>query len=322
MVSTRIRTEAVHPLPSLTLNSSSSRSTKNSFSQQLVSTIEGSVKHSLNGSERESKVGAAKGQSSGSSQFLAALTPASKSAASTAKSGARAAASVSSISSLSAPAPQMPPADEIPTMLGMGPLPGALPVTCNGSSPAPSAATTFANTPGGEIPTMLGMGPATGTVPLTPTGPSATAPVSLTSIKASMAQAPGTQQLSSPTETEGDAYWAKQPAAVQVLRGMPDDEAKEKLALSLANQGYSIDTQIMVWNWDPQMTMTVRENQGYAWVPSFGQSNIPIGPGLSMPGDPNSYSPNSSPAGSIQVSTAFAIGTIQNPLVRVDPTTT
>jgi hypothetical protein len=124
---------------------------------------------------------------------------------------------------------------------------------------------------------------------------------------------------SSPGETEADAYWAQQPAAVQVLRGMPDDNAKEKLALKLANQGYSIDTQIMVWNWDPQMTMQVRENQGYAWVPSFGQSNIPIGPGLSMPGMPNSYSPNSPPAGSIQVSTAFAVGTMQNPLVQVDP---
>jgi hypothetical protein len=128
--------------------------------------------------------------------------------------------------------------------------------------------------------------------------------------------------VSSPTETEADAYWAQQPAAVQVLRGMPDDDAKEKLALSLANQGYSIDTQIMVWNWDPQMTMQVRENQGYSWVPSFGQSNVPIGPGLSMPGVPNSYSPNSPPPGSIQVSTAFAVGTIQNPLVQVDPATT
>jgi hypothetical protein len=127
---------------------------------------------------------------------------------------------------------------------------------------------------------------------------------------------------STPTETEADAYWAGQPAAVQVLRGMPDDNAKEKLALSLANQGYTIDTQIMVWNWDPQMTMQVRENQGYAWVPSFGQSNIPIGPGLSMPGDPNTYSPNSPPAGSIPVSTAFAVGTIQNPLVQTDQVTT
>jgi hypothetical protein len=107
---------------------------------------------------------------------------------------------------------------------------------------------------------------------------------------------------------------------VQVPRGMPDDEAKEKLALSLANQGYPIDTQIMVWNWDPQMTMTVRENQGYAWVPSYGQSNIAVGPGLSMPENPSTYNPASPPPGSIRVSTAFAVGTVQNPLLQVNPT--
>ena len=103
---------------------------------------------------------------------------------------------------------------------------------------------------------------------------------------------------------------------------MPDDEAQGEAGAESGQSGLSIDTQIMVWNWDPQMTMQVRENQGYAWVPSFGQSNIPIGPGLSMPGDPGSYSPNSPPPGSIPVSTAFAVGTIQNPLVQVDPTTT
>jgi hypothetical protein len=101
---------------------------------------------------------------------------------------------------------------------------------------------------------------------------------------------------------------------------MPDDAAKEKLALNLANQGYSIDTQIMVWGWDPQMTMQVRENQGYSWVPSYGQSNVPVGPGISDPYDPVSYNPASPPPGSIKVSTAFAVGAIQNPLVQVEPT--
>jgi hypothetical protein len=116
--------------------------------------------------------------------------------------------------------------------------------------------------------------------------------------------------------SEGDAYWADQPTAVQALRYMPDGEAKNALALKLANQGYAIDTQIMVWGWDPQMTMTVRENQGYSWVPGYGQANIPVGPGLSMPDDPNTYNPGNAPAGAIQVSTAFAVGTIQNPLVQ------
>ena len=180
---------------------------------------------------------------------------------------------------------------------------------------------------------MLGMGPVPGTAPvrsglagtaaastaLMASGVTATAAkVPVPSPKATIPQPVD----SGPIHTEADAYWAGQPAAVQVLRGMPDNETKDKLALSLANQGYSIDTQIMVWNWDPQMTMQVRENQGYAWVPSFGQSNIPIGPGLSMPGVPGTYSPDSPPAGSIPVSTAFAVGTIQNPLVQVDQVTT
>jgi hypothetical protein len=181
---------------------------------------------------------------------------------------------------------------------------------------------------------MLGMGPVPGTAPVTPglagTAAASTALMATSGVTATAAKVPVPSPkttppqpvASTPTETEADAYWAGQPAAVQVLRGMPDDNAKEKLALSLANQGYTIDTQIMVWNWDPQMTMQVRENQGYAWVPSFGQSNIPIGPGLSMPGDPNTYSPNSPPAGSIPVSTAFAVGTIQNPLVQTDQVTT
>ena len=176
------------------------------------------------------------------------------------------------------------------------------------------------------IPTMLGMGPVAGTrSTASPVahGLAGTAAASTARVPAPAPKATTPQPVDSgPIHTEADAYWAGQPAAVQVLRGMPDDAAKEKLALSLANQGYSIDTQIMVWNWDPQMTMQVRENQGYAWVPSFGQSNVPIGPGLSMPGVPGAYSPNSPPAGSIPVSTAFAVGTVQNPLVQVDPVTT
>jgi hypothetical protein len=116
--------------------------------------------------------------------------------------------------------------------------------------------------------------------------------------------------------SEVDAYWDAQPKAVQALRDMPEGEDKDQLALNLANQGYSIDTQIMVWGWDPQMTMTMRANEGYSWVPSYGQANIPVGPGLSMPEDPTQYNPGNPPAGAIQVSTAFAVGTVQNPLVQ------
>jgi hypothetical protein len=178
-----------------------------------------------------------------------------------------------------------------------GPTSGSIVPSVRPPSPAPA-------TPP-AIPTMLGMGPVPGTAPVIHVG-TVTAP----------------QPLNGVPLSEGDAYWGSQPAAVQALRNMPDGDAKNRLALNLANQGYSIDTQIMVWGWDPQMTMTVRENQGYAWVPSYGQSNIAVGPGLSMPENPNSYNPASPQPGSIQVSTAFAVGTIQNPLVQLDPTAT
>lgn len=177
----------------------------------------------------------------------------------------------------------------------------ATPVTTASSSP--SRPTSPAAAPPSNIPTMLGMGPVAGTPPVQ--------------------HVAGAQPVAAAAPmTEADAYWAEQPPAVQALRDMPYGEAKDKAALALANQGYSIDTQIMVWGWDPQMTMTVRANQGYSWVPSYGQANIPIGPGLSMPNDPTTYDPGHPPPGSIQVSTAFAVGTIQNPLVQTDSTAT
>jgi hypothetical protein len=291
MVSASTRTAAADALASLTLKASSSSNKTNSFAQQLTGAIKSDINQSLNGSRVVTNAGESPGQVSGGGQLLVAAKAATE--------------------------PTEPAAEEIPTMLGMGPVPGTPPVTVKAS----------------EIPTMLGMGPAPGTPPVT-SGLAGTAAISTallaaprgpgvvaTAAKVPVPKAPAPQPVASSTESEADAYWAEQPAAVQVLRGMPDDDAKEALALNLANQGYPIDTQIMVWNWDPQMTMQVRENQGYAWVPSFGQSNIPIGPGLSMPGEPNTYSPDSPPPGSIPVTTAFAVGTIQNPLVQVPAST-
>jgi hypothetical protein len=290
---------AADALASLSAKPASSSNKTNSFAQQLTGAIKGHTTAAVSNSWVSSNASGAAGQNSVGRQLLVAAGAAEESA------------------------------EGVPTMLGMGPVAGTPPVTSKASTAGSTAMPAAA-----DIPTMLGMGPVPGTAPVTSdlAGISAasTALMAASGVTATAAKVPVpapkvTPPLpvdSTPTHTEADAYWAGQPAAVQVLRGMPDDDAKEKLALSLANQGYSIDTQIMVWNWDPQMTMQVRENQGYAWVPSFGQSNVPIGPGLSMPGVPNSYSPNSPPAGSIAVSTAFAVGTIQNPLVQVDQVTT
>jgi hypothetical protein len=276
MVSRSTRTAAMDALDRLKLSPSNSGPKKNSFSQQLGTVLAGHLNRAVTGSRAGSSVNGAPGQNSGGRQILAGVTAKST-------------------------------AEEIPTMLGMGPVRVAAPVQYKGS-PTHTQANASAS-----IPTMLGMGPVAGTAPVA---------VVTTTIKVPAALTTDPQPVGSPMMTEGDAYWAAQPAAVQVLRGMPDNEAKDKLALSLAGQGYQIDTQIMVWNWDPQMTMQVRANQGYAWVPSFGQSNIPVGPGVSDPFEPVSYNPASPPPGSIKVSTAFAVGTIENPLVQIPASNT
>jgi len=244
MVSATHRLEAMIPLANPATSSPSPGRSTSSFAQELATRV-----------ERDDKASEVKGQTSGESQFLA----------NTAKAGVLIA---------------VPP---------------------NATPRPPSVSST--TTPASNIPTMLGMGPVPGTPPV------------------QQVTTPQPAPAAAPEETEADAYWNAQPPAVQALRDMPDGEAKNKLALSLANQGYSIDTQIMVWGWDPQMTMTVRANQGYSWVPSYGQANIPVGPGLSMPDDPSMYNPGNPPAGAIQVSTAFAVGTIQNPLITANSST-
>ena len=249
MVSATHRPGVVDPLASLELSASSTGKSTNSFAQQLAAVLKKEVAASPIGSAIGTKVSPVPGQNSDARQVSVAVTP-------------RAAA----------------PAE-------------------GGSGVTPSTAT---ETPASEIPTMLGMGPVPGTAPV--------------------AQVTDPAPVPPPEMTEGDAYWAAQPAAVQALRDMPDGQAKDQLALQLANEGYSIDTQIMVWGWDPQMTMQVRENQGYSWVPSYGSANIPVGPGLSVPGESTTYDPSSPPPGAIIVSTAFASGTIQNPLVQTNST--
>lgn len=107
--------------------------------------------------------------------------------------------------------------------------------------------------------------------------------------------------------TPDEAYWAEQPAAVQALQDMPDDQ-RYAAAQQLASEGYTIDVPIMVYGMDPLATMVVRQEDGLTWAPSALQANIPVAPGDSFPGLP-SYDPNNPPAGSIQVTTDFAIGT-------------
>jgi hypothetical protein len=121
----------------------------------------------------------------------------------------------------------------------------------------------------------------------------------------SSGQAPTAAQLAQMTPTE--AYWAEQPPAVQALQNMPLDQ-RPSAAAALAAQGYTIDVPIMVEGQDPLVTMLTRETDGYTWVPSAMQADVQVAPGISCPGF-SSYDPAKPPAGSIEVSTAFADGT-------------
>jgi hypothetical protein len=111
---------------------------------------------------------------------------------------------------------------------------------------------------------------------------------------------PYTQQQIPVTLTDA-IYWASKPPQLQSLRTNPSLD----LAEALAAAGYQIDFPIMVWGWDPTVTMFERLQYGYTWVPAANQAPIPLPPGLTFPGIA-SYDPNDPPAGSIKVSVSAA----------------
>lgn len=100
------------------------------------------------------------------------------------------------------------------------------------------------------------------------------------------------------------AYWLHQPPAVRDIQGVSGDERTAKAA-QLAMQGYTVDVPIMVWGWDPYKVMKLRQDYGYAWVPSALMAPIAIAPGVSQPGVAP-YDPQHPPAGAIRVSTNIA----------------
>ena len=108
------------------------------------------------------------------------------------------------------------------------------------------------------------------------------------------------QPSQDPVQSFNDAYWAKQPAAVQQLRAINDQGQRTILATQLASQGYKIDVPIMMWGWDPAQVTSLRQSYGYTWVPSALQNPVGVAPGLSAPGM-QPYDPNNPPAGSIAV---------------------
>jgi hypothetical protein len=121
----------------------------------------------------------------------------------------------------------------------------------------------------------------------------------------SVASANPTSQSSTPTvdaqQAFDNAYWASQPAAVQALRTIPDAGQRATLATQLASQGYSIDMPIMVWGWDPSIVTSMRQAEGYTWVPSALQNPVEMLPGLPSMGTMAAYNANNPPSGSIAV---------------------
>jgi hypothetical protein len=110
-----------------------------------------------------------------------------------------------------------------------------------------------------------------------------------------------TQAAADDEEAFDNAYWAAQPTAVQALRNIQDPGERATMATQLASEGYSIDVPIMVWGWDPSITTSMRQADGYTWVPSALQGPVEMAPGLGSMGGIPAYNPNNPPVGSIAV---------------------
>jgi len=133
-----------------------------------------------------------------------------------------------------------------------------------------------------------------------PTSTAASGGVAPAASAASPADSPAPTDSTAPAATptnEVDAYWAMQPPEVQVMRDIPDIAGRSAMAQTLTAEGFTIDTQIMVWGWDPKSVMLARESYGYAWAPHWGQQ-----------AEPTQNDASSGPPGSIPVNTDFLNG--------------
>ncbi|MEO8099756.1 MAG: hypothetical protein ABI811_18810 [Acidobacteriota bacterium] len=110
-----------------------------------------------------------------------------------------------------------------------------------------------------------------------------------------------------PITNETDAYWAQQPKEVQVLRTIDDLKERVEKGKELAQKGYLVDYDIMIWRQDPYMTMRIREGEGYTWTPAMGQPGVTLPAGIAFPGM-TGYDAGHPLAGAIRVSTDFAKG--------------
>jgi hypothetical protein len=134
---------------------------------------------------------------------------------------------------------------------------------------------------------------------------SGAAPIGLNALVPKTSAAVAPPPPTPPTATDAlisadDSYWAAQPPAVQQLRNIDDPDQRAALGAQLASQGYSIDTPVMIWGWDPSLTTQLRQSFGYTWVPSAMQNPVAAAPGITGGGF-TPYNPADPPPGSISV---------------------
>lgn len=95
-------------------------------------------------------------------------------------------------------------------------------------------------------------------------------------------------------------YWFSFDPRIQALAKL-DPASRYGAAMQLAQKGLPIDHDIMVLGADPYITMYVRTQQGYTWVPNALQPNV-LTPGDHFPGT-SDYDAANPPVGSLKVST-------------------
>lgn len=98
-----------------------------------------------------------------------------------------------------------------------------------------------------------------------------------------------------------DIYWKHQPKEIRALQKLGMEAVDRWKTLALA--GFQIDTQCMIYGWDPALVMAMRMSYGYVWYPSLLNASVVNPPGFKQ-ADPNfpTYDPTNPPPGAIIVS--------------------
>lgn len=71
-----------------------------------------------------------------------------------------------------------------------------------------------------------------------------------------------------------------------LLKSMNDRNIQVSYALSLADEGFTVDAAIDVEGGDYDKVMAQRRRYGYTWIPAVGQSNVPAAPALGQEAPP------------------------------------